>query len=153
MSSPGVCTGIDDARAEAMVDRVIPLAHVEPGARVALIGRNTLPLMLALLHHHCDAVRSVDPDAASCDSEPVDLAWIVAAPTMDGLDHAMRLARRRVTPRGTLVVGPFARTDAATLAGIDRTALRHGFALEAADAESGLVILGSRLPRALSLAA
>jgi hypothetical protein len=150
MSSPSACTGFGDAYAEAMVNRVIPLAHVPPGARVALIGHHTLPLMVALLHHHCDAVCSVDPDAAACDSEPVDLAWIVAA---DGLDKAMRLARRRVTPRGAVVVGPVARTDAATLSGIDRSASRHGFALEAADAESGLVVLGSRLPRAQSLAA
>lgn len=147
------CSRFGDAYAEAMVDRVIPLAHVSPGAHVALIGRNTLPLMLALLHHHCDAVCSVDPDAAACDSEPVDLAWIVAPAEASGLDNALRLACRRIAPRGALVVGPFARTDAAVLSGVDRSARRHGFALEAADAESGLVVLCSRAPRVQSLAA
>ncbi|MGE0421697.1 MAG: hypothetical protein AB7O88_05515 [Reyranellaceae bacterium] len=147
------CRRVDDAHAEALVERVIPLAHVPRGGHVALIGHNTLPLMLALLHHHCDAVCSVDPDAAACDSEPVDMAWIVAPAEANGLDKALRLARRRITPRGALVVGPFERTDAEVLSGVDSSARRHGFALEAADAETGLVVLCSRAPRVQTLAA
>jgi hypothetical protein len=147
------CRRVDEAHAEAIVGRVIPLAHVPCGGHVALIGRNTLPLMLALLHHHCDAVCSVDPDTSACDSEPVDMAWIVAPAEADGLDNALRLARRRITPRGALVVGPFERTDAEVLSGVDSSARRHGFAVEAADAESGLVVLCSRAPRVQTLAA
>jgi hypothetical protein len=86
------------------VDRVIAMAHVTPQPHVAVIGRHTLPVVLALLSHGCCSVRSLRPDAAAPDCEAADLAWIVDAGCEQELDDALRAAHRRTGATGRIVV-------------------------------------------------
>jgi hypothetical protein len=56
-------TALADARCTALVERVLAVAHLCPSAHVVIIGRRTLPLVLALMKRGCDAVRSLRPGA------------------------------------------------------------------------------------------
>lgn len=85
-------------------DRVIALAHLQGVAHVAVIGRHTLPFVLALMQRGCACVRSLRPDAAAPDCETVDLAWIVDVANEHELDDALRAARRRTGDTGWVVL-------------------------------------------------
>jgi hypothetical protein len=76
-------------------DRVLAMAHVGPAPRVAVIGRHILPYLLALMACGCTVVRTLRPDGAAPDVEPVDLAWIVNVDSEHELDGALRAAHRR----------------------------------------------------------
>ncbi len=85
-------------------DRMMALAHLPGAAHVAVIGRHTLPFVLALMQRGCTCVRSLRPDAAAPDCEPVDLAWIVDVANEHELDDALRAARRRAGETGRVVL-------------------------------------------------
>jgi len=85
-------------------DGVIALAHLPGAAHVAVIGRRTLPFVLALMERGCACVRSLRPDAAAPDCELVDLAWIVDVANEQELDDALRAARRRAGDTGRIVL-------------------------------------------------
>ncbi len=89
---------------DAVVDRVLAVAHLGPAAHVAVIGHHTLSFVLALMQRGCACVRSLRPGSASPDGERADLAWIVDAAGDAELDDALRAARRRTGPRGRVVV-------------------------------------------------
>src|SRR5262245_31808140 len=86
----------------ALVDRLLAIAHLSPGAHVAVIGRRTLPILLALLHQGCACARSLRPGEPSPDCESADLAWIVNAGSETELDDALRAARNRAGERGRI---------------------------------------------------
>jgi len=88
----------------ALVDRLLAIAHLPPGAHVAVIGRRTLPFLLALLQQGCGGVRSLRPGGPSPDCEAADLAWIVNARSESELDDALRAARSRAGDHGRIVV-------------------------------------------------
>ena len=88
----------------ASVDRVIAMAHVTPQPHVAVIGRHTLPVVLALLLHGCRCVRSLRPDTAAPDCEAADLAWIVDVGDEHELDDALRAAHRCIGRAGRIVL-------------------------------------------------
>jgi hypothetical protein len=85
-------------------DRVIALAHLPGAAHVAVIGRRTLPFVLALMERGCACVRSLRPDTAAPDCETVDLAWVVDVANEQELDDALRAARRRAGETGRVVL-------------------------------------------------
>ena len=88
----------------ASVDRVMAMAHVSPAPHVAVIGRHTLPFVLALLSQGCAAVRSLRPDAAAPDCESADLVWILDVGDEHELDDALRAAHRRIGAEGRIVL-------------------------------------------------
>ena len=94
----------DDASNAELVDRVMAVSHLPAAAHVAVIGRNTLPLILALMRRGCGCVRSLRPGAPSPDCEAADLAWIVDVRDESELDDALRAARFRAGARGRVVV-------------------------------------------------
>ncbi|SKA32626.1 hypothetical protein SAMN02745126_05288 [Enhydrobacter aerosaccus] len=86
------------------VDRVIAVTHLPARARAAVIGRHTLPFVIALMDRGCACVRSLRPDVAMPDCEAVDLAWIVDVASEPELDWALEAARRRTGGKGRVVV-------------------------------------------------
>jgi hypothetical protein len=114
----------------ASVDRVMAMAHLAPAPHVAVIGRHTLSLVIALMSHGCAGVRSLRPDAASPDCEAADLAWIVDVDDEHELDDALRAAHRRTGARGCIVL-----EDAACIHGA-ATLRQHA-------ADAGLKIVAS----------
>ncbi len=88
----------------ASVDRVIAMAHLAPLPHVAVIGRHTLPFVLALLSRGCAGVRSLRPDAAAPGCESANLAWIVDVHDAHELDDALRVAHRRTGSGGRIVL-------------------------------------------------
>ena len=88
----------------ASVDHVMAMAHLSSEPHVAVIGRHTLPFVLALLSHGCAGVRSLRPDAAAPDCEAADLAWIVDVGDEHELDDALRAAQRRTGTGGCIVL-------------------------------------------------
>ena len=94
----------DDTACAARVDRMMAIAHLPATAHIVLIGRSTLPLLLAFLQRGCAAVRSLRPDAPSPDCEPADLAWIVDVRDEAELDDALHAARSRIGTTGRVVV-------------------------------------------------
>lgn len=123
-----------DDPSEALVDRVMAVAHLPPTASVAVIGHHTLPLLLALMRRGCPCVRSLRPDAASPDGEATDLAWIVDVANEDELCDALQAARRRTGTKGRVIVegtecscrnGLAAVRDCAVLAGLEVVSFDH----------------------------
>jgi hypothetical protein len=115
----------------ASVDRVMAMAHLAPAPHVAVIGRHTLPFVLALLSHGCASVRSLRPDAAAPDCEAADLAWIVDVGDEHELDDALRAAHRRTGTTGYIVLEAGACPLARAAIGAHATAA--GLAVVAAD--------------------
>ena len=100
---PPSTTAPDDTSNAELVDRVMAVTHLPASAHVAVIGRRTLPLVLALMRRGCGCVRSLRPGAAAPDCEAADLAWIVDVDESE-LDDALRAARFRAGARGRVVV-------------------------------------------------
>jgi len=107
------------------------MAHLAPAPHVAVIGRHTLPFVLALLSHGCASVRSLRPDAAAPDCEAADLAWIVDVGDEHELDDALRAAHRRTGTTGYIVLEAGACPLARAAIGAHATAA--GLAVVAAD--------------------
>jgi hypothetical protein len=93
-----------DEPTTALVDRLLAIAHLSPGAHVAVIGRRTLPVLLALMRQGCGCVRSLRPGEPAPDCEAADLAWIINAGCEAELDDALRAARSRTGDHGRIVV-------------------------------------------------
>jgi hypothetical protein len=127
-------------------DRVIALAHLQGAAHVAVIGRHTLPFVLALMQHGCTCVRSLRPDAASPDCETVDLAWIVDVANEHELDDALRAARRRTGDTGRVVLEG---TVCATCGTLRAHAAAAGFSLVSIDMPSRRAMLAAASPLAM----
>jgi hypothetical protein len=89
---------------EALVDKVMAVAHLPPTASVVVIGHHTLPFLLALMHRGCACVRSLRPDVASPDGEAADLAWIVDVANENELCEALQAARRRTGTNGRVII-------------------------------------------------
>jgi len=141
----------DDASNADLVDHVMAVTHLPASAHVAIIGRHTLPLVLALMRRGCGCVRSLRPGAPSPDCEAADLAWIVDVRDESELDDALRAARFRAGARGRVVVeGAKCRwrnalnaiRDHAAAAGLDVVSFDH---------TAGRLVLAKR--RRLALAA
>lgn len=109
----------------SVVDRLMAVTHLPEGAHVAIIGRRTLPYMLALLQHGCGAARSLRPGEPSPDCESADLCWIVDARDERELDDALRAARNRAGGHGRVVV------EGSRYAGSDGLSAIPGHALTA----------------------
>lgn len=92
------------ASSDALVDRVMAVAHLPATAHVAVIGHHTLSIVLALMNRGCACVRSLRPGAASPDRESADLAWIVDVANEDELHDALHAARNRTGASGRVVV-------------------------------------------------
>jgi hypothetical protein len=95
---------VPEPSAADSVDRVMAIAHLPMAAHVAVIGRRTLPFVLALMSHGCGCVRSLRPGAAAPDCETADLAWIVDVQDEHELDDALRAAHRRIGDKGRIVL-------------------------------------------------
>ncbi|MBV8392079.1 MAG: hypothetical protein JOY81_02745 [Alphaproteobacteria bacterium] len=85
-------------------DVVAAFTPFPSAAHVAVIGRHTLPFVLALMRQGCSCVRSLRPDAAAPDCETVDLAWIVDVANDRELGDALQAARRRAGNTGRIVL-------------------------------------------------
>lgn len=85
-------------------ERAIAMAHLSTAAHAAVIGRRTLPFILALMDCGCPSVRSLRPDTAAPDCEAADLAWIVNVGSDEELHGALRAARRLVGNKGRIVL-------------------------------------------------
>ena len=141
----------DDASNAELVDRVMAVTHLPASAHVAVIGRRTLPLVLALLRRGCGCVRSLRPGAPAPDCEAADLAWIVDVGDESELDDALRAARFRAGARGRVVVeGAKCRWRNALNAIRDR-AVAAGLDVVSFDHTAGRLVLAER--RRLALAA
>ena len=103
-AEPPHTTASEDAASMEMVERVMAIAHLPSTAHVAVIGRHTLPFVLALMRSGCDCVRSLRPGAPSPDCEAADLAWIVDIGDERELDGALRAARSRAGTRGRVIL-------------------------------------------------
>ena len=101
---PPSTTAPDDASNADLVDRVMAVTHLPASAHVAIIGRHTLPLVLALMRRGCGCVRSLRPGAPAPDCEAADLAWIVDVDSEHELDDALRAARWRAGAHGRVVL-------------------------------------------------
>jgi hypothetical protein len=141
----------DDASNADLVDRVMAVTHLPASAHVAIIGRHTLPLVLALLRRGCDCVRSLRPGAPSPDCEAADLAWIVDVRDESELDDALRAARFRAGARGRVVVEGAACRWRNALNAIRDHAVAAGLDVVSFDHTAGRLVLAKR-PR-LALAA
>lgn len=117
---------VSDETSGALADRVMAIAHVPQTAHVAVIGRRTLPFVMALLRQGCESVRSLRPDSPAPDCEPVDLAWIVDLQDERELDEALRAARWRTGKRGRVVVEGAACAWRSALAAMRHRALAVG---------------------------
>ncbi len=131
---PPSTVAADDASNAELVDRVMAVTHLPAAAHVAVIGRHTLPFVLALLRRGCGCVRSLRPGAPSPDCEAADLAWIVDLQDEGELDDALRAAHFRAGARGRVVVeGAMCRwrnalievRDHAVAAGLDVVSFDH----------------------------
>jgi hypothetical protein len=71
---------------------------------VVVIGRGTLPLLLAFLRRGCRSAGELRPDAVAADAEPADLAWITGVIEARDYDSALRAALRRIGRHGRLAV-------------------------------------------------
>ena len=141
----------DDASNAELVDRVIAVSHLPAAAHVAVIGRNTLPLILALMRRGCGCVRSLRPGAPSPDCEAADLAWIVDVQNESELDDALRAARFRAGARGRVVVEGAACRWRNALNAIRDHAVTAGLDVVSFDHTAGRLVLAER--RRLALAA
>jgi hypothetical protein len=124
----------EDAMSSAMAERVLAITHLPAAAHVAVIGRHTLPFVLALMRRGCDCVRSLRPGAPSPECEAADLAWIVDLEDEQELDDALRAARSRTGTKGRVVLegaacrcrnGLAAIRDHALAAGLDIVSVDH----------------------------
>jgi hypothetical protein len=139
----------DDASNAELVDRVMAVTHLPATAHVAVIGRHTLPFVLALLRRGCGCVRSLRPGAASPDCEAADLAWIVDVQDEGELDEALRAARFRTGARGRVVVeGAMCRWRNALIAVRDH-AVAAGLDVVSFDHNACRLVLAERPRRAL----
>ena len=128
-------------------DRVIALARLPGAAHVAVIGRHTLPFVLALMERGCACVRSLRPDTAAPDCETVDLAWIVDVANEQELDDALRAARRRAGDTGLVVLESAVCRTCNTLRAHAATA---GLDLVSIDLPSQRAMLAAILPLAMA---
>ena len=133
-AEPPSTTASEDAASMAMVERVMAIAHLPATAHVAVIGRHTLPFVLALMRSGCDCVRSLRPGAPAPDCEAADLAWIVDVDNEHELDDALRAARWRAGAHGRVVLegaacrwrsGLAAVRERAVAAGLDIVSFDH----------------------------
>jgi hypothetical protein len=141
----------DDSSNAELVDRVMAISHLPAAAHVAVIGRNTLPLILALMRRGCGSVRSLRPGAPSPDCEAADLAWIVDVRDESELDDALRAARFRAGARGRVVVEGAACRWRNALNAIRDHAVTAGLDVVSFDHTAGRLVLAER--RRLALAA
>jgi hypothetical protein len=141
----------DDSSNAELVDRVMAISHLPAAAHVAVIGRNTLPLILALMRRGCGCVRSLRPGAPSPDCEAADLAWIVDVRDESELDDALRAARFRAGARGRVVVEGAACRWRNALNAIRDHAVTAGLDVVSFDHTAGRLVLAER--RRLALAA
>jgi hypothetical protein len=140
----------DDASNAELVDRVIAVSHLPATAHVAVIGRNTLPLILALMRRGCGCVRSLRPGAPSPDCEAADLAWIVDVRDESELDDALRAARFRAGARGRVVVEGAKCRWRNALSAIRDHALTAGLDVVSFDHTAGRLVLAKRPQLALA---
>lgn len=141
----------DDASNAELVDRVMAITHLPASAHVAVIGRRTLPLVLALLRRGCGCVRSLRPGAPAPDCEAADLAWIVDIGDESELDDALRAARFRAGARGRVVVEGAKCRWRNALSAIRDHAVAAGLDVVSFDHTAGRLVLAER--RRLALAA
>jgi hypothetical protein len=143
-SEPPSTALLADARCAALVERVWAVAHLQPSAHVAIIGRHTLPLVLEFLKRGCSAVRSLHPGAPSPDCEAAELAWIVDVG--DGeLDAALRAARSRAGDSGRVIV-----EGAATLPRLRDRAVAQGLDVVSFDHASSRLVLATAHRRVMA---
>lgn len=94
----------DRSQCLAAAERVMAMTHVPPRPHVTVIGRHTLPFVIALMDRGCASVRSLRPDAPMPDCEVENLVWIVDVANEAELVAALDAARRRTGCRGRVVV-------------------------------------------------
>jgi hypothetical protein len=141
----------DDSSNAELVDRVMAVSHLPATPHVAVIGRNTLPLILALMRRGCGCVRSLRPGAPAPDCEAADLAWIVDVRDESELDDALRAARFRAGVRGRIVVEGAACRWRNALNAIRDHAVSAGLDVVSFDRTASRLVLAER--RRLALAA
>jgi hypothetical protein len=141
-SEPPSITAFGEARSAALVERVCAVAHLPPSARVAIIGRRTLPFVLEFLKRGCSAVRSLQPGAPSPDCEAADLAWIIDVGVGE-LDDALRAARLRAGSTGRVIVESAASSNPTSIR--DR-AVAHGLDVVSFDHRACRLVLMSTRP-------
>jgi hypothetical protein len=122
------------------------VTHLPPTASVAVIGRHTLPFLLALMRRGCPCVRSLRPDAASPDGEATDLAWIVDVANEDELCEALQAARRRTGARGRVIVEGTDCACCSSLTILRDRAVRAGLDVVSFDHVAGRLLLAPLPP-------
>lgn len=135
---------------DALVDRVLAVAHLPPTAHVAVIGHHTLSIVLALMQRGCACVRSLRPGAASPDRESADLAWIVDVANEDELHDALQAARNRTGASGRVVVEGSECACTSGLSAIRTHALAAGLDVVSFDHLSRRLVLAPALPARLA---
>lgn len=138
-TEPPSIVSLPEARSASLVERVSAVAHLQPSAHVAIIGRHTLPLVLEFLKRGCSAVRSLRPGVPSPDCEAADLAWIVDVGEGE-LDEALRAARSRA---GRVVVEGAACAGCPSLVSIRDRAVVHGLDVVSFDHRASRLVLAS----------
>lgn len=140
-AEPPSGTGTEGGCGNDLVERVIAVSHAPPAAHVAVIGRHTLPYVLALMRKGCGCVRSLRPDAPAPDCEPADLTWIVDCHDDGELDGALRAARWRAGTRGRVVLEAATCRWRRTLSSLRDRALRAGLDVVSFDRAASRVVL------------
>jgi hypothetical protein len=139
----------DDAAA-ALVDQVIAVAHLPAAAHVTVIGRHTLPLVLALMRRGCGSVLSLRPGAPSPNREVAELAWIVDVTNEDELDEALRTARGRAGEHGRVVIEGTECACNKSLAALRDHAVAAGLKVVSLDHVAGRLVLAPAACRAMA---
>lgn len=99
--------------------------------RVVVIGRGTLPLMLAFLRRGCLSAAELRASVVSPDAEPADLAWITGVVERRDCDNALRAALRRIGHHGRLAVDVTAMAARRGLVAVLRWLRGHGLTVDA----------------------
>lgn len=83
------------------------LVAITPTVRnesIVVIGRGTLPFLLAFLNRGCRSAAELRISTAAPDVQPADLVWITGLVEPKDCDTAVRMALRRAGKRGRIAI-------------------------------------------------
>jgi len=98
---------------------------------VVVIGRGTLPMMLAFLRRGCRHAAELRAGPVAPDVEPADLAWITGVVEPGDCDSALQAALRRIGHHGRLAVDVTAMAARRGLGRVLRWLRRNGVTVDA----------------------
>jgi len=120
---------------------LIDLTPTDPAASVVVIGRGTLPLMLAFLRRGCAGATELRALGAAPGAEPAQLAWITGIISRDEADNALRAALHRIGRHGRLAFDATLLTARIGLKAVLQWLRGHGLTVDATRRIGGRVVV------------